>query len=211
MGLRNVGILDLGINNTSSLQRSITKVDPGVKVVNFSSVDDFHGLDLLFLPGVGNFGAATRALKARNLDETLYAYVKTGKPLIAICLGMQLLFSSSEESPDSQGLSFLEGAVKRLPNTSGQPVPNVGWSEVDFLPRQDFHLETTRDFYFTHSFYVKPLNENCVFCVSRHGKLEYASGVNNENILGFQFHPEKSGQAGLLLIKWSLNWAMKLA
>ena len=211
MGLRNLGILDLGINNTSSLKRSITKVDPACNVVNFSSGDNFDAADLLFLPGVGNFGAATRAIDGRKLNQGLYQYVKTGKPLIAICLGMQLLFRSSEESPNSKGLSLIDGVVKRLPTGPGYPVPNVGWSEVIFLQEKDVNPEIPRDFYFTHSYYVKPSNDSCILCVSKHGNIEFASGVKHENILGFQFHPEKSGQAGLILIQWALNWATKLA
>lgn len=207
MSLINIGIIDLGINNTSSLKRAIAKVESRQRSIDVFSENQFTNLDLIFLPGVGNFGAASKSIDILNLKQSIHQYTKSGKPIVAICLGMQLLFGSSEESPESNGLSFLEGSVKRLPSQPGNPVPNVGWSEVKFRNQSDPILKQSRDFYFTHSFYVKPSNWSTVFCVSKHGNLEFASGVMEKNIIGFQFHPEKSGEAGLALLKWVIGWA----
>jgi glutamine amidotransferase len=209
MKFQNVGIIDLGINNISSLKKSINKVDPELNVISLSLNIDVEKLDVVFLPGVGNFGAGIRSLKVFGLDQFLQEYVVSGKPLIAICLGMQLLFSESEESPGSKGLSFFDGTVKKLDGAPGNPVPNVGWNEVTFIKEIDESLRESRDFYFTHSYYVEPSDMDSILCLSRHGSLDFASGVIKENIMGFQFHPEKSGLGGLNLLKRSLNWAQR--
>lgn len=210
MSLGNVGIIDLGINNTSSLKKAIVKVESKLNITDVVLMDQFANSDLVFLPGVGNFGAASRAIDSLGLRQSIHQYIKSGKPLIAICLGMQLLFGSSEESPESKGLSFLEGTVRKLPSQPGSPIPNVGWSEVNFLFQEEPDFQQPRDFYFTHSFYVNPSNWSAAICVSKHGNSEFAAGVMEENIIGFQFHPEKSGQAGLDLLKWVIEWARKI-
>lgn len=207
MAVRKIGIVDLGINNISSLKRALQQIQPNCGIIEVSQDSDFDRADLLFLPGVGNFGAATKALKLHDVEESLCAYNARGKPLVAICLGMQLLFESSDESPTSNGLALLKGTVRKLPSSPGNPVPNVGWCEVDFLKPEMRILEKSRDFYFTHSYYVEPLDLDSVLCFSKHGDFKFASGVKKGNLMGFQFHPEKSGQAGLRLLARSISWA----
>lgn len=200
-----IGIIDIGINNLNSLSKSLQRVEPNINVSFIEDVGNVKDLDLIFLPGVGNFGKALQYIKRKEIDSLIKKRVESGRPLIGICLGMQLLFDYSEESPMVAGLSLIPGAVKKLPYLKGTRVPNVGWSNVRFTQSDPSLTCIKRDFYFTHSYYVEPHEKNTVFSTSMHGPFQFASGVKKGNVLGLQFHPEKSGSAGLEVLRWILG------
>lgn len=203
-----VEVLDLGINNLKSLTKSLESLTKtNVNVISRSS--ESRGGALLIIPGVGNFGTAMRRLQERNFLETVSSYFEKGNAILGICLGMHLLGVRSEEDVSAVGLGLIDAEVKLLPNSNGERVPNVGWLEVEVPNRDQMHFASLsgKDFYFTHSYYMNPKNLNDVVFMSNHGKLEFASGVNRENVMGFQFHPEKSSRNGASLLSEILIWA----
>jgi glutamine amidotransferase len=203
-----VEVLDLGINNLRSLTKSIESLtETNVKVI--SNASDSHGGALLILPGVGNFGTAIRRFHERNFLDVISTYVKNGNYILGICLGMQMLSRRSEEDPNALGLGLIDAEVKLLPKITGVRVPNVGWLEVeeDTSNLKQFNKFSGKDFYFTHSYYLEPRNPDDILLSSYHGQLKFTSGVNHENVIGFQFHPEKSSKNGASLLSEVLVWA----
>jgi len=203
-----VEILDLGINNLASLRRGLA--DAGASNLGIiASSEESRGADLLVLPGVGAFGAATAELESRGLGELAQAHVARGGYLFGVCLGMQLLSSSSEESPGATGLSLISGSVQKLESSGGARVPNMGWSPLH--ARQDNprfpSLEQDLDFYFVHSYALIPEAEGDIFSTSPFGDHEFVSSVLRDNVLGTQFHPEKSSKPGKQLLSNVLEWA----
>lgn len=203
-----VEILDLGINNLASLRRGF--VEAGATELGIvASATETQGADLLVLPGVGAFGAAVAELDSRGLGEVAQAHVAGGGYLFGVCLGMQLLGSSSEESPGALGLDFISGAVRKLDSSGGARVPNMGWSPLH--ARQDDpafpSLERDLDFYFVHSYALVPDYETDIFATSPFGDHEFVSSVLRGRVLGTQFHPEKSSKPGKLLLSNVLAWA----
>jgi glutamine amidotransferase len=153
----------------------------------------------LVLPGVGAFGRAMENIKSFSLEEVLRTHVAAGKPLIGICLGMQLLFTRSSENGMHEGLNLIEGEIKLFPNSV--KVPHIGWNQVEIC-RQSRILTSVVDnsfVYFVHSYYAEP-KENVTLTTTEYG-LHFTSVVQRENIFGIQFHPEKSQIAGLQMLK----------
>lgn len=205
-----IGVIDLGISNLGSVISAMNEVTSRIQVINASNSQASTTQDLLLLPGVGNFGAAANKLHYTGLEDKIKNHILKDKPVLAICLGLQLLFETSEESLGSAGLGVVKGSVKRLTAENRTPVPNVGWSEVDFVGapfREEFG--NRYDFYFTHSFYVDPKDSHVIVGESTHGSKRFVSGVLQRKIIGFQFHPEKSGKSGELLIKSAFNYLTK--
>ena len=163
--------------------------------------------DAAVLPGVGSFPNAMNNLKKYSLDEPIIEFVKTGKPLMGICLGMQLLLENSEEFGGSKGLSVIEGSTIRFDNhNSINTIPHVGWNSIKINhDASNAHpLRGIKDgdfFYFVHSLYVKPNNGSSVVTYTTHDDFEFCSSISYENIFASQFHPEKSGEKGLRILK----------
>ena len=158
--------------------------------------------DAVILPGVGEFGTAMAELERRGIKEAVIEAANGGRPLLGICLGMQLLFEAGEESPGAKGLGILPGRVPRFPAEMGLKIPHMGWNSVmplkenrllDGLPKGSY-------MYFVHSFYVKAAERSDVSAISEYG-LIFDAAVERGNIFGCQFHPEKSGAAGLVILK----------
>ncbi len=200
-----VVIVDSGSANLRSIYRAVEKTGFRVQVSASSAVIS-RAAGIIF-PGVGAFEQAMELLRQRGLAGSLKEAVLEGRPFLGICLGLQLLFSESEErgsregqdAPQPGGLSILRGRVKRFP--PGLPVPHVGWNRV-FLKRPHPLFDGLPEgsyFYFTHSYYIQPLDEGVVLTVTEYGR-PFASSVARGNLLGVQFHPEKSGPAGLRLL-----------
>lgn len=168
----------------------------------------------LILPGVGAFGAAMDNLRKRGIEEPLKAQVAAGKPFLGICLGLQLLFTDSMEFGSQGGLDLLPGKVVRIPpELNGQKarVPHIGWNSIAPPAGRDWkgtpleHLGKQPYMYFVHSFYAQPAWEEDVLTVTDYMGLEYCSGVQRDNVLAFQFHPEKSGPEGVEVYRrWGL-------
>jgi imidazole glycerol phosphate synthase glutamine amidotransferase subunit len=203
-----VEVLDLGINNLASLRRGLR--DAGAKDLRVvASSNESRGADLMVLPGVGAFGAAMDELEQRGLGETLHHHVASGGYLFGVCLGMQLLTSASEESPGIAGLDFIPGQVRRLIPNAGTRVPNMGWGSSRAVDDAEPFSVLNRpvDFYFVHSFAVVPENDAHTLAVSEFGDQPFVSAIAMDNIIGVQFHPEKSSRPGSELLSQVLEWA----
>jgi glutamine amidotransferase len=203
-----VEMLDLGINNLASLRRGLT--DAGARELRVvASSNESHGADLMVLPGVGAFGAAVDELERRGLAETVKHHVARGGYLMGVCLGMQLLSTASEESPGAAGLDLIHGQVRRLNANAGARVPNMGWGGALTVSNSiDFPgLDRAVDYYFVHSYAVVPDDDDDILATSVFGTESFVSGVLHGNVLGVQFHPEKSSRPGAELLKEVLMWA----
>ncbi len=192
-----IGIVDYGAGNLRSVRKAFAFL--GQEAVILDSPEGFAAVDRVVLPGVGSFGYAMDRLRERRLYECIGAWAASGRPLFGICLGLQLLTEGSEESPGVAGFGFFKGVCGRFP---GEKVPQIGWNSVRVL-RRDPLFAGIRDgefFYYANSFY--PPVDAAVPAVSDYG-IEFAAALGTGNIRGVQFHPEKSGPAGLRLLA---NW-----
>lgn len=196
-----IGIIDYGAGNLRSLVNAIRFLGKPFKVLKEPNLRD---ISLILLPGVGAFGSAINNLKKYDYTEKIKEWKEKGNPILGICLGMQLFFEWSEEDGFHEGLRLLKGSVRKLPET-GLPIPHMGWNEVDLREKdllKDFPFP--QYFYFAHSYYVLPEEEKLVLAKTDYG-ITFPSIIGKENILGFQFHPEKSGEMGLKLLNFSLE------
>jgi glutamine amidotransferase len=202
-----VEILDLGINNVKSLSSALKEAS-SLELKIIKNGQESANPDLLILPGVGSFGTAMTALYKRDFSKLINSHYEKGGLLFGVCLGMQLLGSVSEESNNVQGLGLIPGKVKRLVSTEDTRVPNVGWSDVrtnEFTPER-FQEFNSKDFYFVHSYYFSPKEPTDTLFTANHGKIEFAAGIQRDNVLGVQFHPEKSSKNGIEFLKLVLGW-----
>lgn len=190
-------IVDYGAGNLSSLQRALEQIEFTVQVSDDPEIID--NATSIILPGVGAFGAAMFELKKRNLVDVLIKKASEGVPFLGICLGMQLLYELSEEEGLNEGLGLLKGSIKRIPNTV--KVPHMGWNSLTFHKGDPILKDNLEgDFvYFVHSYYAHSDDENLV-AYSDYG-VKVPGIVRSGNIYGMQFHPEKSSDAGLNLLK----------
>jgi imidazole glycerol-phosphate synthase subunit HisH len=198
-----VGILDLRTNNLFSIYHGLKKVNYKVSIIDEKSKK--FNYDLIILPGVGSFKAAMRFIKKNRIDEKLFdhAIIKK-KYLYGICLGMQLLFSSSKEFGFTKGMNFINGEVVKLSSQHNYPVPHMGWSKIKIKNKKENFIKQINFngmYYFVHSYYCKPKNTENIISLTTYGNNEFCSAVRKNNILGTQFHPEKSSLYGLNLLK----------
>lgn len=191
-------IVDYGIGNTASV-KNMLKVCGANSAVS-SDVEVIKRADKVILPGVGAFDEAMRRLQEARLTPVLADFVATGRPLLGICLGAQLLLSSSEEGKLA-GLNFIRGTCKRFESSDGLKVPHMGWSEVTPQSTSTFTaFETTPRFYFVHSYYMMCESSDHVLGTTHYGH-NFASMIGYKNVFGVQFHPEKSHHFGMQLCK----------
>ena len=178
------------------MQKAFEKV--GAEAFISDDPEVLAGADKLLLPGVGAFGAAMENLRILKLDALVRRHVEDGKPLMGICLGMQLLFTRSDEGGDFTGFDFLRGAIKQFPSTV--KVPHIGWNQIDVCKESAMlNGVTNHSFvYFVHSFYAEP-EDDVTLCTTDYA-FPFASIVQKDNITGIQFHPEKSQTAGLKIL-----------
>lgn len=193
-----VAIIDYGVGNLRSVEKAFEAT--GCEAVVSGDEKVLRAAERLVLPGVGAFGACMRALSGLGFDQLVQERVAAGTPLLGVCVGMQLLFETSEEFGATPGLGLLRGRVRLF--SDELVVPHVGWNRVDQI-RADplFNDVASRPFmYFVHSYYCEPLDKSVVAGETEYG-VNYASVVAQANICGVQFHPEKSQHAGLQLLK----------
>ena len=196
-----IAIIDYGMGNLGSVQKALAFLGFESEITNDPST--VMAADGVVLPGVGAIGAAMEALTSRGLDKVVHEYIATGKPFLGICLGMQMLFDTSEESFGGEpvkGLSVLPGKVVKFPSDMGLKIPQIGWNDLssrnEILPDKEF-------VYFVHSYYCVPENEEDIAATVTYG-IEYCCSVRRKNVFACQFHPEKSGEAGLrILNRWA--------
>jgi glutamine amidotransferase len=194
-----VAIIDYGVGNLRSVEKAFAAT--GCEAVLSSDERVLREAEKLVLPGVGAFGACMRQLTEHGFDKLVRERVQAGVPLLGVCVGMQMLFEESEEFGMTKGLGFLRGRVRRF--TNDLLVPQVGWNQVRVRGRQHpllSGLEESTFFYFVHSYYCDPLDEDVVLGETDYSGL-YASVVGQGDVYGVQFHPEKSQTAGLRLLK----------
>ncbi len=199
-----VTLLDYGAGNVRSVVNAIESL--GEKVKRVERPEDILEAERLVFPGVGNFGSLMRTLVQRGLVEPLKRYLEENRPFFGICLGLQALFEESEEAPGVPGLGFLRGRVRRF--RTHLSVPHIGWNGIKaHQPSPLFHgLTGEEKFYFVHSYHVVPEDSEIILTTTDYG-YEFVSAVQKGNIIATQFHPEKSGQAGLRLLENFLKGA----
>ena len=205
-----LGILDLGINNLSSVQKAFSKALRSTdSIVIVGSGYEEERPELLVLPGLGKFGAGMKALHERGLTKKIWNWTNEGSNLVGICLGMQMLGTSSQESPGIEGLNLINSRIERLPADQGERVPHTGWAETHNSDGSKFFKSLIREneYYFVHSYHLIPEEEKNVLTRTPFGGGSFVSSVKSKNILGFQFHPEKSGKKGRELISETIEWA----
>jgi glutamine amidotransferase len=207
--MKKVAIIDFKVGNIFSVVQACKKV--GLLVEVTSDYNTILSSDGVILPGVGAFGDAMITLEEQNLIKTIKDFVQTGKPFMGVCLGLQLLFTNSEEFGNHKGLDIIKGTVKKFDSTKTK-VPQIGWNKIykDFNTWENSPLEDTINnefMYFVHSYYVIPSNKNVVLTNTNYSGIEYCSSIKKDNILATQFHPEKSGEKGLEIYK---NWSKSL-
>lgn len=200
-----VNILNLGISNLTSVSNSIRDLDLKVLEVRFENVESLSDCDVLVLPGTGHFGTAVSKLDGVDLRQRITEFSHSGGPILGLCLGMQLLFERSAESPNARGLGLLEGNVEALPRIANRGV-HIGWSEtmVDPEVRKATSLESM-EMYFLHSFHCVPKDQTSVAYRSTYEGFSFVAGVRDNNLVGLQFHPEKSSKAGAIVLGHELG------
>lgn len=193
-----VAIVDYGMGNLRSVQKAFEHV--GADAAITSDPDRVRGAAMLVLPGVGAFPRAMQEIARRGLDEVLRERVTAGTPTLGICLGMELLFESSSELGGSTGLGLLPGAVDRLP-ADGLKLPQIGWNPVRWLKDDPLveGLPNPTPMYHVHSYAVAPADADAVLGMADYGG-DFVTAVARPPLYGVQFHPEKSGPAGLRLL-----------
>lgn len=194
-----ITIVDYGIGNVASVKNMLHKNGTPGQISN--DANEILKSDKIILPGVGSFDAAMKRLSALNLVEVIRTFSATGKPLLGICLGAQLLMDSSEEG-QLNGLGLIKGTCKKFKGIEPLSIPHMGWSEVNFTreePIVTFNNSPPR-FYFVHSYHIVCENQKEVLGVSEYG-YQFTCAVSSNNIFGVQFHPEKSHRYGAELLK----------
>lgn len=193
-----IAIIDYGAGNLQSVENALRHLGYDCKIVGRPG--ELMAAEAAVLPGVGAFGAAMESLRARGLEGPIRKFVEEGKPFLGICLGLQVLFESSEESPGIKGLGILKGKILRLPSEKDIKIPHMGWNSLDVKKPDGLFsgLSNNLFFYFVHSYYLHA-QEDVVTSVAHYGTEIHAS-VQKGNLFGCQFHPEKSGEVGLALL-----------
>lgn len=197
-------IIDYGMGNLHSVSKAIEAVE-AVPIVT-ADKKIIAAAEKIILPGVGAFGDCMKNLQATGLVPELIKHIKSGKGFLGICLGMQLLFESSEESPGVAGLGIFKGAVKRL--TTEYKVPHMGWNRLKLKVASPLTAAADGSYvYFVHSFHAVPKDSNIITAVCDYGT-EITAAVGRDNIQALQFHPEKSGEVGLKMLQAFKEWKL---
>ena len=198
-----IGIIDLKINNIFSIFKATQIANFKCKIID--KKDNYKKYDLIILPGVGSFNEAMKKIKREDIDKKIYEFVEdNSKKLLGICLGMQLLFERSSEFGNTRGLNLLKGTVEKFKKKDVKIVPHMNWSKIYFKNLKNASILKTfnkKEFYFVHSFYCRIEKKENLLTYTNHENSKFCSSVRYENILGTQFHPEKSGKIGINFLK----------
>lgn len=195
-----IAIIDYDAGNVKSVEKALHFL--GQEAVLTRDKDILLKADKVILPGVGSFGNAMEKLHQYDLIDVIYQIVEKGTPFLGICLGLQLMFESSEESPGVQGLGLLKGRIVRIPEVDGLKVPQIGWNDLQF-PKESrlFKGFTGGEYvYFVHSYYLQAEDERDVAATTEYGVHIHAA-VERGNVFACQFHPEKSADVGLHILR----------
>ena len=196
-----IGVIDYGAGNLRSVCNSLKKLSVDCHVVKAPS--DLNKIETMIFPGVGSFGDSSDQLKKQLLFEPIREWIINDRPFLGICIGFQMLFDSSEESPGSEGLGIIPGKVIKFSEQKNLKVPHMGWNEVQIKNLDDpvwQKIDDLTHFYFVHSYFPKPDNPEVSSSTTGYG-VDFTSSIRFGNIFGTQFHPEKSQKSGLRLIE----------
>lgn len=203
-----IAVVDYGVNNLASVVRALAAA--GHRAGLTRDPDEVRRAGRVLVPGVGHFGEGSRRLAATGLAEAVREVANAGRPVMGICLGLQLFFELSEEAPEARGLALLPGRVRRF--SSGLAVPHVGWARVDLTEQGRAHAllgpvfgSSEQFFYHVHSYYPSALPDDVVLGTGDYGGA-FPTLVGRESVIGAQFHPEKSQQAGINLLDAFARW-----
>lgn len=198
-----VGIIDLGFNNLLSIYKAC--IQSGFKTSIITTKQKNFNYDLVIIPGVGAFKSGMNVIKKNNYDEKIFNYLSKPKSFVyGICLGMQLLFEKSYEFGSTKGLGLIQGEILPINKKNKVLKTNIGWCQTKFKSKIDgLNLKkfNNKYFYFVHSYYANPTNNSDKLANTSHGKFSFTSAARKDNILGTQFHPEKSGNLGVEFLK----------
>lgn len=193
-----IGIIHYEMGNIASVKNACDFLNLPAKIIK--DPNDLESVTHMILPGVGSFSDGVKNLQSSGFFEAIKKKVLEGIPLLGICLGMQLLATYGEEGGKTSGFGFIPGRVIKFSKTELR-VPHIGWNNISIVKENKIiDNENSLDFYFVHSYYLEPENEDCVVAVCDYG-IKFASVVQNDNVFGVQFHPEKSFHSGFQILK----------
>ncbi len=195
-----VAIIDYDAGNIKSVEKALLHL--GEEVIITRDREQILNSDKVILPGVGAFGDAMEKLRSYGLDKVIYEVVERKIPFLGICLGLQLLFEKSDETPGVKGLGILPGEILRIPDKEGIKIPHMGWNSVKIKENLRIFKDVPQDsyVYFVHSYYLKAGREEDVAATTEYSTLIHAA-VEHDNVFACQFHPEKSSEIGLKILK----------
>lgn len=197
-----ISVINYGLGNLQSLSNALLHL--GHDHVITHDLKIIENSETIILPGVGHFGYAMNELTKKNLNEKIIKHVNNNKKLIAICLGMQLLLTDSEEDISAKGLNIIKGAVRKFKiNPSGESLPHISWKNIE-VKTNDEKKKFSKKFYFVHSYYCDVNGKN-IIATTKYNNEEFSSIISTKNCFGIQFHPEKSGDPGLELLNYFLK------
>jgi len=195
-----IAVVDYGMGNLHSVCKGLENVGAVPKITDSPAI--IEQADAVVLPGVGSFDPAMQNLRSRNLIEPIKRAIASGKPFLGICLGLQILFESSEEGVEP-GLGVIAGKVRRFRSEPGLTIPHMGWNQLEFtqqnLPLWE-KLPSDPWVYFVHSYYVDPVDREVRSAIVTHGSQNVTAAIAKDNLMAVQFHPEKSSSTGLQML-----------
>ena len=195
-----IAIIDYGAGNLQSVKKAFDFI--GAESVITDNPEIINACDRILLPGVGSFGDAMDSMAKSGLVDTVKQNALSGKPFLGICLGLQLLFEESEESPGVKGLGIFKGKIKKFSSDMGLKIPHIGWNSLEIKQKDGIfkNIPENSYVYFVHSYYLHAEDENDIAAITNYG-IDFHSAVGKNNIFATQFHPEKSGDVGLQILR----------
>lgn len=198
-----IAIIDYGAGNIQSVCKAMQFI--GCDCVITHDKNEIMQADGAILPGVGSFGDTMNTMNEYGINDTVVDFISTGKPFLGICLGLQLLFPSSEESPNAKGLGIFDGTITKIPSGKGLKIPHIGWNSIEINKNSRLFkgIENNSFVYFVHSYFLNAADKSIVAAQAEYG-VKIDAAVEKNNVFATQFHPEKSGETGLKIL---LNFA----
>lgn len=195
-----IAIIDYGAGNIQSVSKALAHI--GCEAFITRDKDKILKADGAVLPGVGSFGDTIDTMTEYGIKDTVIEYTKSGKPFLGICLGLQLLFPKSEESPDAEGLGIFDGSITKIPSGDGLKIPHIGWNSLDIKKNDGLFKGIGKNpyVYFVHSYFLNASDKSIVSAQTEYG-VTIDAAVEKGNVYATQFHPEKSGETGLKILR----------
>lgn len=195
-----IAIIDYGAGNIQSVSKALAHI--GCEAFITKDKDKILKADGAVLPGVGSFGDTMDTMTEYGIKDTVIEYAKSGKPFLGICLGLQLLFPKSEESPDAEGLGIFDGSITKIPSGEGLKIPHIGWNSLDIKKSDGLFKGIGKNpyVYFVHSYFLNASDKSIVSAQTEYG-VTIDAAVEKGNVYATQFHPEKSGETGLKILR----------